>query len=65
MKPMRPYFRIFKLLCFVVVFFKSKQSIVGLQQPFEVGRLFDTPCIVYVFNFLEVCRLRIKSQFCI
>ena len=47
MKPMRPYFRIFKdgSDCFS----KSIRSIVGLQKSFEL-----------VLYFLEVCRLQVK-----
>ena len=57
---MKLYLRIFKDCS--EFFFKSKQSILGLQQPIEVIEVFNTPCKVYVVcNFLEICRLKINS----
>ena len=47
---MRPYFGI-SIDC-SEFFFKSKQSIFGLQQPFELAGVLNTPCVVYV-TFLK------------
>ena len=45
MKPMRPYFRIFKDCS--EFFLQVKTIHVRLQQPFEVPGVFNTPCVVY------------------
>ena len=58
MKPIRPYFRTFK--DYSEFFFKSKQSIVSLQQLFEMAGVFNTPATLC--NFLKLCRLKINTE---